>query len=196
MSCLDDYPNTPLSSSSPGLVPGSSPLVSYMPINPLMVSVPLTPSATSSYSDDYLHHVRPSSYQFAQSPETWQTVSSDYSEFSPRPASHDLASSLHSHTEHEFSLGPAGWEAGRFYGYDLWKPDEDIVKNDDANAISRVYAWPHDLAEGPVDLLEEPLPANPGHDVKCILTSSSGQAFHAKTMPILIPWDLEPLPDK
>jgi hypothetical protein len=82
-----------------------------------------------------------------------------------------------------------------FYGYDLGHTDEDLGKNDDANAISTVPpASPVPLQDGATDLREDSVPAEFGFGMLSNPTVTGG--YYNKPVLIRIPKTLEPLPPK
>ncbi|KAH7328988.1 fungal-specific transcription factor domain-containing protein [Stachybotrys elegans] len=182
---------------SPALAPGTSPLIPLMQLKSI-VSSPLTPGGASSYSDDALYSSRWSEPHAHQSPGTWCSVGSE-STGSP-VARHWETSSQFGHAETRQNLGAApGYEAGRLYGYDLGKQDEDIVKNDDAKAISRIADGMRDTPpHGAVDSIpEDAIPTSGlGLHMPGIEPGILERGYYDRTVPVLIPWELEPLPDK
>ncbi|KAL3963946.1 hypothetical protein ACCO45_000950 [Purpureocillium lilacinum] len=68
---------------------------------------------------------------------------------------------------------PEAEDGRRFHGYDLGRRDEDVASNDDDGAISSSPRWDPPASGGRTD-----------------------SGYYDEAVPILIPWELEPLPDK
>ena len=162
--------------------PLSSPSLAHMPASPALFDSPLTPAA-SSYSDDILYQSHWLESQTLGSPDSRLSVSSDFID------AHDLS--------YWYSL-PASLLAGathrdggrRFHGYDLGKWDEDLASNDDDNAISLATpagCEPFNWVANCGGVAQ----AVPGH-----ATVGQEGGYYDQAVSILIPWELEPLPDK
>jgi hypothetical protein len=164
-----------------------------------MVSIgsPLTPAASSSYSDD---DPRPSMRPAMASPRSPDVR---------RLSVHSLLSGPPGPSYHRsdggFGLPPSSGlvpetdtertEASTFHGYDLGQKDEDVGKNDDGNAISRLP--PPTAAPGEVALgcHNGGSPVEFGFGVQSNNPTRAG-GYYDKPVPIRIPKSLEPLPSK
>ncbi|KEY65584.1 hypothetical protein S7711_11379 [Stachybotrys chartarum IBT 7711] len=161
-----------------------------------LVSSPMTPGAASSHSDDVLYASSWTHNQRYDSPGPWYSGDSDLAD-SPVPmASPWDVPSAYSHAGHQAAFGGSSWESGKFYGYDLGKKDEDIVKNDDANAIFRVNYGMRDPSQATVEDENTIWRSYPDARISGVDAEVCNSGIHGQMTAVVIPWNLEPLPDK
>lgn len=161
-----------------------------------LVSSPMTPGAASSHSDDILYASSWTHNQRYDSPGPWYSGDSDLAD-SPVPmASPWDIPSAYSHASHQTAFGDSSWESGKFYGYDLGKKDEDIVKNDDANAIFRANYGMRDPSQAAVKYENTFMRTYPDSRIAGVDAEVCSSGIHGQMTAVVIPWNLEPLPDK
>ncbi|UNI14783.1 hypothetical protein JDV02_001379 [Purpureocillium takamizusanense] len=156
----------------------SSPFMTHVTASPVVPDLPLTPAA-SSYSDDILCQSHWLDKLPLGSPDSRLSMSSDMIDAGD-PSSWYTGPEPHPETEN----------GQRFYGFDLGRRDDDVASNDDEGAVSLVTPTrcePHRWAVNSSDLAGKQPPAPGGGQVG---------GYYDEAVPILIPWELEPLPDK
>lgn len=163
--------------------------------NPSSSGSPLTPAASSTYSDEGHRHPPRSDF----SPDLRRM--SVHSLLSGPGRSQDDASSYQS-----FQSSP-GWEPGKpphlngfkFYGIDRGLPDLDLGKNDDDHALGTGYTplSQQEQLDTPIGEFDTDLFSTEfAFGVETSETNEENRSYYTKPVEICIPQHLEPLPPK
>jgi hypothetical protein len=164
--------------------------------NPSSTASPLTPAASSTYSDEgYRHPPR-----------------SDFSPDLRRMSVHSLLSgpgrSQEDASSYQSFQSPPSWESikpshpngPKFYGIDRGLPDLDLGKNDDDHALGTGYtplSQQRDQLDTPVGEFDTDLFATEfAFGLETSETNEENRSYYDKPVEIYIPQHLEPLPTK